>query len=115
MRKDRSVHRRNTDPEDSDFRERREVQLLTVRSMNGHTKWVVGVVSMAIVAALGGLVGLDRAQMVRTGESALAKATINEKRVEVLATDVQGKLSRLQDDVKEIKTLLQEELQRRRR
>jgi hypothetical protein len=83
--------------------------------MNGHTKWVVGVVSMAIVAALGTLVSLDRMQLVTTSENALAKSTANERKIEVLATDVQGKLSRLQEDVREIKTLLQEELQRQRR
>lgn len=106
------MRRRSTDPDDADFSNKRELQL-TLRPMNGHTKWVVGVVSMAIVAALGTLIGLDRAHLVRTSEAALAKATANDKSIVVLATDVKGQLLRLEEDVGEIKELLREQARRR--
>lgn len=101
--------RRSTDLEDADFRDRREHERVILRPMNGHTKWVVAFVSTAIVVMLGALVRLDRAQVVQTSEAALAKATTNDKRIEVLATDVKGQLATLRDDVKEIKDLLKGE------
>lgn len=107
------IQRRSSDPDDADFRDSREYRGLMLRPRNGHTKWVVGVVSMAIVASLGTLVGLDRANIVRTGENALAKATANDKSIEVLATDVKGQLSKLDEDVGEIKALLKEQAKRR--
>ena len=45
------------------------------KGFNGHTKWIVAVVSVAIVTALGTLIGSDRAELHRKGNLAVQHQT----------------------------------------
>jgi len=83
------VRRRKHDPEDADFRDDRS---FLPRALNGHTKWVVSVVSALLILALVSVVGSD-------WKDTKATSRRNETNIAV----IQSKLSQIQVSLEEIK------------
>ena len=75
---------------------------------DSHRNWIVGVVSFAIVALLGGLISLDRDHVGTTADQALAKATAVEREHAVLKARLDSDLRAIKEDVAEIKQILRE-------
>lgn len=75
-----------------------------VKALNGHTKWVVTVVSTALVVALGTLALSERDQLHETAERALEKTYVNETNIAVINTN----LLQIQATLEEIKTAVKE-------
>jgi len=75
---------------------------------DSHTKWIVAIVSFAIVGLLGALLKLDRDHVASTANSALLKATSVEMQNAVLRERLDGQLSAIRDDLAEIKETLKQ-------
>lgn len=75
-----------------------------VKALNGHTRWVVTVVSTALVAALGTLALMDRAHIEQTAVEALDRARSNETNIAVINSN----LVQIQATLQEIKTAVKE-------
>ncbi len=101
--KNEQLTRRNSDPDNRDFRtERRHV---VYRNANGHTRKVIGLVVVAAVAALAALTSSQWERF----DAAATKTLENEKRIEVLATSANLRLSNIEKHVEEIRDILREE------
>ena len=77
--------RRSTDPEDSDYTSNRG---FFNRTTNGHTRWVVGVVSAAIVSALAALLWADWTDIRTKIHNHELSIVVMEKNIEQIKEDV---------------------------
>ena len=75
---------------------------------DSHARWVVAIVSIALVSLVGSLLALDRDHVSTMAREALVKAIAVEKDNAVLKARLDSQLSAIRDDVAEIKEILRE-------
>jgi len=115
------AHRRGDDAEGDDYRDERKRYPVILQKTNGHTAWVVGIVSVAIVALAGWGVTNDRAAIEkRLNQADAERSEIRQQLIMVMRDqavssvesrqfreDVVGRLSRIERNGEVVKKAVQ--------
>ena len=110
-------YRRASDDEGEDYRARRKTYPVLVQRLNGHTKWVVGAVSTAILAVAAWGIQSDHASIIKRIEAGEVERTelrsqlilvLRDRAVDAAESrqfreETQRTLAEIKIDVKEVK------------